>query len=119
MDSILTSIKKLLGIQAEYTSFDMDILMHINTVFAELNQMGVGPENGFMIEDESTVWDDYSTSFNLSMVRTYIFLKVRLLFDPPTSSTLMDSINRNISELEWRLYLECDPVLVEEPPEEI
>lgn len=108
MESILTSIKKLLGIQAAYTNFDVDILIHINTAFATLNQLGVGPEEGFIVEDESSTWDEYITSCNLTMVRTYIYLKVRLVFDPPTSGILTDSIYRTISELEWRLYLEGD-----------
>lgn len=106
MESILTSIKKLLGIQAEYTHFDIDILIHINTAFATLNQIGIGPEFGFIIADDTATWDEYITSCNLNMVRTYIYLKVRLLFDPPSSGVLTDSINRMISELEWRLYLE-------------
>ena len=80
--------------------------MHINTVFAELNQLNVGPEDGFMIEDESASWDDYITTMNAQMVKSYIYLKVRLLFDPPSSGILVDSINRQISELEWRLYID-------------
>ena len=109
MDSILDSIKKLLGIQPEYINFDEDIIIHINTAFAALNQLGVGPKDGFMIEDNSMQWTDYITSCNLTMVRSYIYLKVRLLFDPPTSSVLMDSMNRSIAELEWRIFLEGDP----------
>ncbi|MBQ8829125.1 MAG: hypothetical protein IJ022_03425 [Burkholderiaceae bacterium] len=106
MDSILDSVKKALGIHAEYTNFDPDIIMHINTVFGILNQLNIGPPEGFMIEDNSMVWDEYITSLNLTMVKTYIYLKVRLMFDPPTSSALIESINGMISELEWRLYVE-------------
>ena len=116
MESILTSIKKLLGIMSDYTSFDDDIIIHINTAFAMLNQLGVGPEGGFMIVDADSRWEHYTTEKNLNMVKTYIYLKVRLLFDPPTSSALIESINRTLSEIEWRIFLEGDPKPVEEPP---
>ena len=116
MESILTSIKKLLGIMSDYTSFDDDIIIHINTAFAMLNQLGVGPEGGFMIVNADSRWEDYTTEKNLNMVKTYIYLKVRLLFDPPTSSALIESINRTLSEIEWRIFLEGDPKPVEEPP---
>lgn len=108
MDSILDSIKKLLGIQPEYRAFDEDLIIHINTVFAVLNQIGIGPPEGFFIVDETTNWDEYMTDINQASVRTYVYLKVRLLFDPPGSGILVDSINRMLSELEWRLYLEGD-----------
>ena len=116
MESILTSIKKLLGIMSDYTNFDDDIIIHINTAFAMLNQLGVGPEGGFMIVDANSRWEDYTTEKNLNMVKTYIYLKVRLLFDPPTSSALIESINRTLSEIEWRIYLEGDPKPEEELP---
>ena len=116
MESILTSIKKLLGIMSDYTNFDDDIIIHINTAFAMLNQLGVGPEGGFMIVDANSRWEDYTTEKNLNMVKTYIYLKVRLLFDPPTSTALIESINRTLSEIEWRIFLEGDPKPVEEPP---
>ena len=116
MESILTSIKKLLGIMSDYTNFDDDIIIHINTAFAMLNQLGVGPEGGFMIVDASSRWEDYTTEKNLNMVKTYIYLKVRLLFDPPTSTALIESINRTLSEIEWRIFLEGDPKPEEELP---
>lgn len=115
-ESILLSIKKLLGIMPDYTQFDDDIIIHINTAFATLNQLGVGPSEGFMIEDRFAEWQEYTTSKNLTMIKTYIYLKVRLLFDPPTSSVLVESINRSIAELEWRIFLEGDPKTEEEPP---
>lgn len=103
-DSILTSIKKLLGISEDYNPFDKDIVIHINTVLFSLNQIGVGPTNGFTISDKTTTWNEYLTdSTNLEAVKSYIYLKVRLLFDPPTSSVITESINRQIAELEWRL----------------
>ena len=108
MDSILDSIKKLLGIQPEYKSFDQDIMMHINAVFVVLNQLGIGPSEGFSINSRDIKWSKYSTELNINLVKTYVYLKVRLMFDPPASATLVDSINAMIKELEWRLYLEGD-----------
>ena len=108
MESILDSIKKLLGIQPEYRAFDEDLIIHINTVFIILNQLNIGPEEGFMIVDGSESWDDFVKGINETMVKTYIYLKVRLMFDAPTSGVLLDSMNNMISELEWRLYLEGD-----------
>ena len=103
-DSILTSIKKLLGITEEYEHFDQDIIIHINSVFMILNQLGVGPSNGFSITDKTAVWSDFiSEGANLESVKSYIYLKVRLLFDPPTTSAVMESMNRMICELEFRL----------------
>ena len=108
--SILTSIKKLLGIAEEDTSFDHDIIMHINTVFAILAQLGVGPANGFSIEDDGAIWSDYLGNVtNLELVKSYIYMKVRSMFDPPTSSILADAMNKNISELEWRINTTVDP----------
>lgn len=108
MESILDSIKKLLGIPPEYTAFDDDIIIHINTVFVVLNQINIGPPEGFFIVDNSTTWDDYMTELNHAMVRSYVYLKVRLMFDPPASTALIESIKAMIAELEWRLYLEGD-----------
>ena len=108
--SILTSIKKLLGIAEEDTSFDQDIIMHINTVFAILAQLGVGPANGFSIEDDGAIWSDsLGNATNLELVKSYIYMKVRSMFDPPTSSILADAMNKNISELEWRINTTVDP----------
>ena len=110
MESILTSIKKMLGITEEYKHFDADIIMHINSVFMILNQIGVGPEQGFFIEDDSTEWTDYlSDPFEIQAVKTYIYLKVRMIFDPPASGTIMNAIKESIAELEWRLNVAVDP----------
>lgn len=104
MDSILTSIKKMLGPEEEYTHFDTDIIIHINSVFSILNQMGVGPEEGFSIRDSSSVWTDFiSDAKKIEMVKSYIYLKVKLIFDPPTSSAVIEAMNKQISEFEWRL----------------
>lgn len=111
MESILDSIKKLLGISDEYTQFDSDIIMHINTVFMNLTQLGVGPDTGFFIEDKSAVWSDFvdlENEFQLNAVKTYVYLKVKLLFDPPLSSSVVQSINNMILELEWRLNAVVD-----------
>lgn len=103
-DSILDSIKKVLLIDADYDAFDMDIIMHINGVFSTLNQLGLGPDEGFMIEDSSAVWGDFlNDDFNLNSVKTYMFLKVRILFDPPTTSFLLAAQQEQIKEHEWRL----------------
>lgn len=104
MESILTSVKKVLGISEDYTQFDADIVMHINSVFLNLTQLGVGPENGFFIEDYTTEWSDFvSDNIQLQAVKSYMYLKVKLLFDPPLSSAVIESTNRMIAELEWRL----------------
>lgn len=104
MDSILLSIKKLLNIHESDNSFDLDIIMLINSAFSTLSQFGVGPTNGFTITDEAATWNDYtSDELVINSVKTYIYLKVRILFDPPTSTAVIDAINKTISELEWRL----------------
>lgn len=110
MESILISVKKMLGITEEYTDFDPDIIMHINSVFMILSQLGVGPEEGFMIEDDLSTWNDFlEDDSRLQMVKSYMYLKVRLLFDPPSSSTHMNAINQSIAEFEWRLNIAVDP----------
>ena len=109
MESILTSIKKLLGITEEYDQFDPDIIMHINSVFMILTQLGVGPAEGFSIEDDTAVWTDFiQDAKKLESVKTYIYLKVKLLFDPPLSSAVIESMNRLINELEWRLNVAAE-----------
>lgn len=109
MESILTSIKKLLGISEEYEHFDPDIIMHINSAFMILNQLGVGPSEGFSIEDETSTWTDFvSDMTKVEAVKSYIHLKVKLLFDPPTSSAVIESYNRMISEFEWRLNVAAE-----------
>ena len=104
MESILTSIKKLLGIAEDYEHFDQDIIMHINTVLAILTQLGVGPATGFSIADKSTKWNEFiSNKLYYEPVKTYVYLKVKLLFDPPQSSIVLEATNRMIGELEFRL----------------
>lgn len=103
--SILKSLKKVLGVEPSYDVFDDDILMHLNSIFANLDQMGVGPPGGFSVEDDSTLWSDYiGDDKNLNSVKTYISLKIRLLFDPPQNSNITSAMNEQIKEIEWRLY---------------
>ena len=109
VDSILTSIKKLLGPEEVYEHFDTDIIMHINFTFSTLTQLGVGPEEGFVIKDKTAIWTDFiQDDKRLEFVKTYIYLKVKLVFDPPLSSSVLDAMNRQINELEWRLNVAVD-----------
>lgn len=103
-DSILDSVKKNLGLNSSYTVFDPDVTMHINSVLATLNQLGIGPDDGFMIEDNSTTWDAFvGTDVKLNSVKTYIYLRVKMFFDPPQTSFVIDAMNKQIEEFEWRL----------------
>jgi len=103
-ESILKSTKKILGLAPEYTPFDLDVITHINAAFSILNQLGVGPKEGFSIEDENDTWDEFPVpTEQLHLVKTYIYLKVRILFDPPGTSFLLDSVTNQLHEYEWRL----------------
>lgn len=118
-DSILTNIKKIVGITELDTSFDPDIIMHTNTVFAVLNQLGIGPTDGFVIEDATPTWDDFlDGDKRLNMVKTYVYLRVRLLFDPPQTSFVIESLNKQIEELEVRMSIvrEGDSWVDPKPP---
>lgn len=102
--SILNSIKKILGLSDTYTAFDVDIIMHINSVFSVLTQMGIGPSEGFSIEDALNEWSEFMAESNAyNLVRSYIALKVRLVFDPPNNSFLLSAVQKQIEEYEWRL----------------
>ena len=108
-ESILVYVKKLLGIQSDYNHFDPDIIYGINAAFAVLTQLGVGPESGFSISDDSTKWDEFvSDTTRLSLIKPYVYLKTKMLFDPPSSNILTDSINKTISEYEFRLNVVSD-----------
>lgn len=103
-DSILTSVKKALGLAEEYTAFDADILMHINSAFVTLNQLGIGPEDGFSIEDKSVLWGTFlGTDKRLNNVKTWTYLSVRLVFDPPATSFTIDAFQKQLDELTWRI----------------
>jgi hypothetical protein len=114
LDSILQSTKKLMGIESDYTHFDPDLILHINSVLMGLTQMGIGPEEGFSITNKDDTWSDYLGEVtNLEGVKSYMALKVRLIFDPPASSSVSDALNRYTQELEWRLNNQVDYPAVE------
>lgn len=109
-DSILYSVKKMLSLAPDNSDFDSDIIIHINSVLSILQQLDIGPKNGYFIEDESTTWTDYlgTDSLHINMVKSYMGAKVRLLFDPPVSSAVMDSLNRICNEFEWRANVSAE-----------
>lgn len=108
-DSILTSIKKLLGITEDYTNFDTDIIIHINSALMVLNQLGVGPSDGFSIQDKTSEWSEFITDEDkLDAVKTYVYLKVKLVFDPPLNGSVMEALKQSITEYEWRLNVQAD-----------
>lgn len=103
-ESILNSVKKVLGIDPDYDAFDTDVIIHINSVFSILNQLGLGPQEGFMIEDDSATWGDFLLDdMRLNSVKTYVYLKVRIIFDPPTLGYVLTALQEQTKELEWRL----------------
>jgi hypothetical protein len=109
MDSILTSIKKLLGITEEYEHFDGDVIVHINSAFATLRQLGVGPTTGFFITDNSAEWSTFISSEVIKpMAISYTHIKVKLVFDPPASSVVMEAMKNTAAELEWRILVEVE-----------
>lgn len=110
MNSILISVKKLLGIAEECEDFDTDLIMYINSVLFALGQMGVGPENGYMISDKTNTWEEFlQDAVKAAAVKAYLAVKVRLLgFDPPQSSTTMEALKNTAAEMEWRLNCEFD-----------
>jgi hypothetical protein len=123
-DSILTTTKKTLGIDESYTIFDQDVILHINSVFSTLNQLGIGPDVGFSIEDASATWVDFlGLDKQLNFVKSYMYLRVRMLFDPPVTSYQLDAYKQQIQEFEWRMnvvretaaWVDPDPPV---PPEE-
>jgi hypothetical protein len=123
VSSILNDTKKNLGIAADYTAFDLDVLMHINSALATLNQIGIGPAEGFEVEDVTATWADFfGTDLRLNSVKTYVYLKTRLGFDPPATSFHIAALERQIEQLEWRLnvvregYAWVDPMPA--PPED-
>lgn len=114
-ESILTSTKKILGLEKNYVPFDQDIITHINAAFSILNQLGLGPIDGFSISDDSAKWADFAVPANqLHLVKTYIYLRVRLLFDPPATSFLIEVAQNQLKEYEWRLSTFREEALEEE-----
>lgn len=109
-NSILSSMKLMLGMEPEYTPFDTDVIININTVLAKLTQAGVGPREGFEITDDSQTWEDFiGTDKRLNMVKSYMYLELRRLFDPPQNSFTLDSIEKQAEEYLWRLNVQVDP----------
>ncbi len=113
MDSILTSIKKMLGIIETYTDFDPELIIFINSILSVATSLGVGPAEGFIITDKDQKWSDWFAEDNeLETIKSYVYLRVRMLFDPPTNSAVTKSFEQTIKELEWRLMVATDPEIV-------
>lgn len=121
---ILEDTKKVLNLPASQTHFDADVILHINSVLSTLNQLGVGPANGLQIEDDTTTWDDLFTDLRFNFVKSYVYLRVRMLFDPPQTSFLLEAFKQQYEELEWRInvlreqtdWTDPDPETPEETP---
>lgn len=109
-DSILDTTKKLLGFESDYTAFDLDIITHINSVFFTLQDLGVGPEEGFTILDKTANWTDFIGTDQINAVKSYMFMRVRLMFDPPTTSFHLESLKKQAEEMEWRLNVRMEGV---------
>lgn len=108
-DSILDTTKKILGLDATYTAFDLDIITHINSVFFTLQQLGVGPDKGYLILDNTPVWSEYmDDDTDLNAVKSYMYMRVRLLFDPPATSFAIEAMVKQATELEWRLNVHSE-----------
>lgn len=107
-ESILNSIKKLLGIAEDYNYFDQDIIMDINAALMILTQLGVGPSKGFLITDDTDTWNDFVNNTNLGSIQSYVYMKVKLMFDPPQNSFTVDSMTKLVNEFEWRLNVAAD-----------
>lgn len=119
-DSILDSTKKILGLDSGYTAFDLDVITHINSTIGTLNQLGIGPSGGFMITDSTSTWDELLGGIkNYNLAKSYVYLRVRILFDPPNTSFVLSALTEQLRELEWRLSVErestewTDPTLDE------
>ena len=110
-ESILKTIKQLIGCPDDFEQFDLDLIVHINLAFAILTQLGVGPKEGYRITGQDNVWSEFEDDAQkLSLIKDYVYIKTRLLFDPPTSGSLMDSLKEQLKEMEWRLYMLYDPI---------
>ncbi len=109
-DSILDTTKKLLGFESDFTAFDLDIILHINSVFFTLNQLGIGPSQGFSIGDKEAKWSDFTGTDNINAVKSYMWLRVRMLFDPPSSSFVLEALKKQAEEFEWRLNIHMEGV---------
>ncbi len=113
-DNILEDSKRMLGIESDYKAFDQELLLHINSIFVILNQLGVGPPSGFFVEDEDAKWINFvgDKRKDLNIIKSYVFIRLRLLFDPPANSFLVSSLETQAKEFEWRLNVQVEtPVL--------
>lgn len=108
MTSILNTIKHMIGPSEDYEYFDTDLIVHINSAFNTLTQLGVGPTSGFAISDDTATWEEFITDDRLNAVQSYIYLKVRSYFDPPQNGTLNAMLKEQIAELEWRLNVQAE-----------
>lgn len=118
-ESILDSIKKMIGVDKDYGAFDVDLIIAINGVFTILNQLGVGPEKEFAITGPNETWlDFFGITDAINLVKPYMYLKVKLIFDPPSTGVLHEAMERQISEFEWRLAIQADPVSKSEDEED-
>ena len=110
-DSILNTIKQMLGLDSDYDAFDTDVIIHINSALSTLSQVGVGPSIGFKITGPDEMWSEFiGYGINdLESVKTYVYCKVKMLFDPPASSFVMKAMEENCKEIEWRLNVASDP----------
>lgn len=117
-NSILDNTKQILGIAADYLAFDINIIMHINGTFFTLKQLGIGPTNGYVITDATATWDAFiSDDFTMqAVVKSYVYLRVRLIFDPPTTSYLIKAVEDQIQQLEWRMNVQREGVSWTPPP---
>lgn len=110
-ESILKTIKQLIGCPDDFEQFDLDLIVHINSAFATLTNLGVGPKEGYRITGADNVWSEFEDDAQkLSLIKDYVYIKTRLLFDPPISGSLMDSLKEQLNEMEWRLYMLYDPI---------
>ena len=110
-ESILKTIKQLIGCPDDFEQFDLDLMVHINSAFATLTHLGVGPKEGYRIIGADNTWSEFEDDVQkLSLIKDYVYIKTRLLFDPPTSGSLMDSLKEQLKEMEWRLYMLYDPI---------
>lgn len=110
MESILNSIKKMLGIEADYKHFDPELIIFINSALGICFQLGVGDDKltPFVIKDENDLWEDFISNDQIETVKSYVFMKVKLLFDPPTSSAVLSSYQELIKEFEWRCNVDSE-----------
>ena len=110
-ESILRDIKKMLGLDLFYTPYDVDVIVLINSALMVLCQLGVGPKKGFIVKDYSSTWEDFLINeVNLEAAKQYVYLKVRIVFDPPNSSAVLTSYEKQIQELEWRLNVQAESI---------